>query len=191
LSGRSIQENFRIRRTPSDHMKTNIVLIGYMGVGKSEVGGSLARSLKMKYIDTDDMIVAEEGRSIPAIFKADGEEYFRNCETRMLDKLSGANGNVISTGGGIVLRKENVKKLKELGPLVLLTSRPEVIEKRLKKAKNRPLLDVGDRGSKIRKMLESRGPVYDSVADLKVDTSDASVDEVVKQIVIFHKGEKK
>jgi len=172
-------------------MKENIILIGYMGVGKTEVGRALAAALGMDYLDTDSMIESEEKRSISDIFSNDGEEYFRNLETGILKKLSGTKGHVVATGGGMVLREENVKMLKAMGPLVLLKSSPEIIEKRLVRSKNRPLINVKDRGARIRQMLDKRNPIYDNVADFSVDTSELSVSDAVKTILGFYKGESK
>ncbi len=191
LYGKFTQGSFLGGNNPFAIMKTNIVIIGFMGAGKSEIGKALAARVGMKYIDTDSIIGSEEGRSISDVFEKDGETYFRNLETKLLDKLSGTTNHVISTGGGMVLREENVKKLKSFGPLVLLTSKPEIIEKRLSAVSDRPLLNVPDPGAKIREMLKARNPVYNHVADFTVDTSEISIDEAVDRIAKFYKGETK
>lgn len=170
-------------RANNEETMSNIILIGFMGSGKSEVGIKLAKELKMNFIDTDDLIEKAEGKSISSIFKDHGEEHFRNVETNILDTLSDYDNFVISTGGGIVLRKENVNKLKKLGPLVLLTAKTDVIIQRLKGVKNRPLLDVPDPKKKINEILEYRNPIYEGVADYKVDTSDANIDGATKKII--------
>jgi len=162
----------------------NIILIGFMGSGKSEVGHKLAGRLKMKYIDTDEVIEKSEKRSISDIFRTDGEEYFRKLECEVLKTLDDYEGFVISTGGGMILRQENVKMLKELGPLVLLWADADVVCKRLAKAENRPLIE-GDREKKIKEILEFRTPIYNEAADLKVDTSRLSTDEAVEEIVKY------
>jgi len=172
-------------------MKDNIILIGFMGVGKSEVGKALAARLQMKYVDTDLMIEGEESTSIPDIFEKRGEPYFRDLETKLLDKFAASKNHVISTGGGMVLREGNVKKLKALGPLVLLSSRPEVIEKRLENSGGRPLLNVPDRPKQIKDILNVRDPIYNKVADFAVDTSDISVKDAVEKIIDYYEGVKK
>jgi len=169
----------------------NIVIIGYMGVGKSDIGKALAARLGMKYVDTDSMIEAEAGKSIQDIFKEDGEAAFRDMETALLERLASVSDHVVSTGGGMVLRAKNVSILRNMGPVVLLKSTPEVIERRLRSSINRPLLKVEDRGSRIRQMLKDRGPAYASAADLTVDTSELSIDGAVDKIVKHCGGEKK
>jgi len=172
-------------------MKDNIILIGFMGVGKTEVSKGLAKALNMSIIDTDMEIEREQGRTISQIFSENGEEHFRSLESELLKKLEGVKNHVISTGGGIVLKEKNVSMLKALGPLVLLSSRPEVIEKRLKGNIGRPLLSGDDPGKKIRETLSKREQIYNSAADFIVDTSDMPIKEIVKKIIDHLKGAKK
>jgi len=172
-------------------MNDNIVLIGFMGVGKSEVGRVLAAGLGMKYVDTDSLIEKDQGRSISDIFELRGEAYFRDLESKLLEKMKDSKKQVISTGGGMVLREGNVKKLKALGPLVLLTSRADVIEKRLGSSVDRPLLKGKDRAKKIVDILKTRDPIYNKIADLIVDTSDASPAKAADVIVEFYEGMRK
>jgi len=164
----------------------NIILIGFMGVGKSEIGRGLAARLGINYIDTDETIEKTEGRKVSEIFEKDGEPHFRDLETEVIKTLEDYDNFVISTGGGIVLREENVKMLKEIGPLVLLTAKAEVIYRRLKEAKDRPLLEQGDKMEKIVEILDARYPAYEKAADFKVDTSniipEAAVEEIIKWI---------
>lgn len=171
-------------------MKENIILIGFMGVGKTEIGRALAAKLKLEFIDTDLMIEESEKRSISEIFEADGEKHFRDLETKLLATLAGSIKHVIATGGGIVLREENVKALKALGPTILITSDPEVIEKRLAEKSDRPLLNVADRAKKIRAMFKERDPIYKRVKGLTVDTSRLSVSESVAKIIGYLKRSK-
>lgn len=160
----------------------NIILIGFMGSGKSAVGHQLAKELGLTYIDTDQLIEEKEGISINDIFAQKGEEYFRTLETTVIKELSGTDDYVIATGGGMVLRQENVKMLKQIGPLVLLWAEPPTVYERVKKEAHRPLLNVPDPLAEIKKILDKRTPVYDRVADYKVDTSKLSIDECVKGI---------
>jgi shikimate kinase len=165
----------------------NIILIGFMGAGKTEVGKLLARKLRMTYVDTDAIIESEQAMTINDIFAKKGEESFRDMETGLLDKLSGLDGHVVATGGGMVLRPGNVKKLKEMGPLVLLWADPETVFERVKGAGTRPLLNVEDRKAKIREILEFRAPIYKGVADLEVNTSLLSAEEASNRIMKFVK----
>jgi shikimate kinase len=163
----------------------NIILIGFMGSGKSAVGHRLAKKLKMDYLDTDELIEKTEKISINEIFAKKNEEHFRNLETEVIKTLQDYDNFVISTGGGMVLREENVKMLKEIGPLVLLWADPEVVYERVKKHTHRPLLNVPDPVADIKKILDKREPVYRKVADLVIDTSKMTLEEEVKKIEEF------
>lgn len=160
----------------------NIILIGFMGAGKSAVGHLLAKELDMSFLDTDELIQKTENRSISDIFKTDGEPYFRGLETEVLKTLQDYDNFVLSTGGGIVLREENVPLLKAMGPLILLWAEPEKIHERVKNETHRPLLQVSDPLAEIKKRLEERAPVYNRVCDFKVDTSGISPEQAVKEI---------
>lgn len=133
----------------------------------------------MDYLDTDELIEKTEEMSINDIFSKKGEDYFRNLETQVIKTLEDYDNFVISTGGGMVLRQENVKMLKEIGPLVLLWADPEAVYQRLKSGTDRPLLNVSDPRAEIKKILDYRTPIYDRVTDLKLDTSKLNVDEAV------------
>lgn len=161
----------------------NIILIGFMGTGKTVVGRHLAALLKYNYLDTDDLIEKTEGLSVSNIFKQKSEGYFRNLESEVILTLVDYEKFIIATGGGIVLRRENVENLKKIGPLVLLSSRPEVIYERLKDDKSRPLLAGNNPLGKTKEILGQRTPIYESAADFEVDTSDISVDEAARQII--------
>jgi shikimate kinase len=159
-----------------------IVLIGFMGTGKSVVGQRLAERLEREFVDTDERIAAAAGLAIPEIFAREGEPGFRERETAVVRSLAGRQSAVIGTGGGIVGREENTRLLRELGPLVCLTARPEVILERTRPWEDRPLLA----GSKcpaeiVDRLLRQRAPLY-AQADLVIDTSDLTVDQVVDEI---------
>jgi shikimate kinase len=160
----------------------NIILIGFMGSGKSAVGHRLARLRKMHYLDTDELIEKTEKMSINDIFAKKGEVHFRSLESEVIKTLQDYDNFVISTGGGMVLREENVKMLKEIGPLVLLWADPEVVYQRVKRHAHRPLLNVPDPKAEIKKILDYREPIYRKVADLVIDTSKMTVEEEVKKI---------
>jgi shikimate dehydrogenase len=165
----------------------NIILIGFMGVGKTEVGKLLAKKLNMTYIDTDAIIEKEQKMTINDIFAKKGEESFRDMETVLLDELSSLKDHVISTGGGIILKPGNVKKLKSMGPLILLWADPDTVYERVKGEGTRPLLNVADPKGKIKEILQFREPIYKGIADLEVDTSRLSPEEASNKIERFIK----
>ncbi|OGC03633.1 hypothetical protein A2276_07175 [candidate division WOR-1 bacterium RIFOXYA12_FULL_43_27] len=153
----------------------NIILIGFMGSGKSAVGQKLAERLSMQFLDTDPLIEKTEKMMIPDIFEKKGEKYFRDLETEVVKTLQDYDNFVVATGGGMILRDENVTMLKRLGPLILLWVDEETVFKRLEQTNNRPLLR--------RDLLEQRKPAYEKAADFKIDTTALSVDQVVEEIV--------
>ena len=161
----------------------NVVLIGFMGSGKTEVGRLLAKSLGMKFVDTDSLIEEKEGRKISDIFAEDGEDKFRDMESALIGKLSGSKKLVISTGGGMILRPANIKKLKELGPLVLLWADKDTVHKRLKGVNDRPLLKADDQKKRISEILDFRTPIYKGAADIEVDTSKLTPEESSRKIL--------
>lgn len=166
----------------------NIVLIGFMGSGKSAVGHLLAEELKLNFLDTDELIENTEGRKISEIFKADGEEYFRDLETEVIKTLQDYDNFVLSTGGGMVLREENVSLLKSMGPVILLWAEPEVIYERVKSGTHRPLLQVEEPFEEIKKRLDYRTPFYRKAADYTIDTSKLSPEEITKDILQWLKS---
>lgn len=165
----------------------NIIIIGFMGVGKSEVGKALAGRLKLNFLDTDELIEKTEGRKIAEIFAQEGEDHFREMETEVLKTLTDYDHFVLSTGGGIVLREENVQLLKEIGPLVLLFAREEIILQRVKDTEDRPLL-AGDKAQKINEILTVRNPIYNRVADFTVDTSEITPEAAADKIIEYVKS---
>lgn len=159
----------------------NIVLIGFMGTGKTTIATQLARSLRMRYVSTDDLIEKREKRTINEIFTTDGEEYFRDVESAVVRDLSGQEGLVIDTGGGIVIRPENIEALKASGIVICLAADEEAIMERTKKYKHRPLLNVEDPKAKIRSLLAKRAPLY-AKADHTIDTGALTARQVVAKI---------
>lgn len=160
----------------------NVILIGFMGTGKSEVGKRLATELKLDFLDTDTLIEQTVKGSINQIFAEQGEEKFRELETRVLTTLLGYDNFVLSTGGGIILRPENVKMLHQLGPIIWLQAAPEVIWGRVKSAKHRPLLNVPDPLAAIEQLLSTRQPFYAAAADWPLETDGAEPAELVNKI---------
>lgn len=159
----------------------NIVLIGFMGCGKSAVGRRLASMLNLEHIDTDSEIEKITGKTIMQLFK-DGPVRFRSEETLLLRKLAGRQNLVISTGGGIVLKPENIELLKADGVLIHLYADPEVIYQRVKGKRNRPLLNRGNLKERINELLKERANAYDA-AELSIDTGKYTINEIAEKII--------
>ena len=160
----------------------NLILIGFMGTGKSAVGRQLARRLHRPYLDTDQWIIREAGMPIPELFERFGETAFRDVESKAVDYLCSRSGLVVSTGGGILGRDENLEALSSSGTLICLSARPEVILARTAPWENRPMLrTAANPREAVERLLRERAEKYGR-ADLTVDTSDLSVREVVDEI---------
>ena len=160
----------------------NIILVGFMGTGKTVVARVLAGRLKMKYLDVDDVIEADAGCSVNEIFLKSGEAHFRYLEKQAVRKVSALDKQVIATGGGVVLDKQNIERLKDNGILVCLSATPEVVYSRVKAQRHRPLLNVDRPREAIKNLLDIRQPYY-SQADFTIDTSELTVEETVKKII--------
>jgi shikimate kinase len=166
----------------------NIVLVGFMGTGKTAVGKLLAARLKKQRLCLDDMIEWKIGKPIVDIFEQDGEAFFRKVEKDIVKSASHDKDAVIDAGGGVVIDEENVKRLKEHGVVICLRARPEVIYERTKGLLHRPLLNTPNPVENIRILLDKREQYY-SRADYTIDTSELSPDEVVERIIdILEKG---
>lgn len=160
--------------------KDNIVLIGFMGSGKTTVGRELAKRLGMDFVDTDAYIEEAAGKSISDIFAEDGEEAFRRMETETLKHLRDTVSNtVFSTGGGMPLRKENAALLKEIGKVYYLTAANLVIYDRIKENTDRPLLQERDPYGRICELMKQRKPLYEAAADMWIDTNSNDLEEVI------------
>lgn len=156
-------------RTP-----TNIVLIGFMGSGKSSIGRRVATRLGFQFLDTDALLVEREGREITEIFEQDGEARFRDLETSVLSSLGMRDRCVISTGGGVILREENRALLRQLGLVVWLTASDDVIYERVSRTDKRPLLRTSDPRATVTELFAARRPLYDAAAEFTLDTSTLS-----------------
>jgi shikimate kinase len=159
----------------------NIILVGFMGTGKTSVGMRLAEMLDMRFIDTDDLIEENSKMSITRIFSEMGEEHFRDLESEAVEEVSRFSRCVVATGGGVVIREQNVRNLKSSGLLFCLDATPEVIFQRTSQYAHRPLLEVEDPISRIRNMLQFRAPFY-AKADYRIDTSKLTVNQVADSI---------
>ena len=161
----------------------NIVLIGFMGTGKTTVGRLLAKQLEWNFVDLDKEIEAACGMAVSRIFAEHGEAFFRQRESEAIKRLSQCTHTVISTGGGAVLRDENIDNLRQCGILVRLQARPEVIVSRVENDQHvtRPLLSQPDRLQTVTALLAERQDRYE-LADISVDTDNNTPDEVVQKI---------
>jgi shikimate kinase len=161
----------------------SIVLIGFMGAGKSSIGRMLARRTGLPRFDTDDMIEARLGLPVPEIFARFGEEKFRDAETEILKELSATQPAIIVTGGGIVLRPENVKMLQALGNVVSLEADDETLFRRVSRKTSRPLLQTENPKATMLELLRTREPLYREAADVRLDTSGLRHEEVADAIL--------
>lgn len=169
--------------------KDNIILIGFMGCGKSTTGISLSYRLKRTLIDTDKMIEKREKKSISEIFALQGEEYFREKETELLRELKKERaGRIFSAGGGTPLRAENRRLLRELGTVVYLKVSAETVYERLKGDTTRPLLQGDDPQKKIRMLLQEREERYMDAADIVIAADGKKTTQVVEEIAAALQG---
>jgi len=157
-----------------------------MGTGKTSAGKLVAKKLGMKYVDTDEVVEENAGMKVSDIFSNFGEPYFRDLEAKAVKQVSERDNQVISCGGGVVLRDENVKNLKRGGPVICLAASPEAVFERVKHETHRPLLKVPDPKERIRELLAERAPHY-AKADHSIDTTELSVEQVAAKIIGFAK----
>lgn len=170
-------------------MEKNIVLLGFMGTGKSSVGFYLAKKLKRKFVDMDREIEKIAGMSIADMFRLYGEKRFRSEEELMANKLGQLSDLVIATGGGVVLKESNIISLRQNGILIRLNAAPEDIFERVNRKKGvRPLLKKDLNLDNIKKMLADREKFY-SCADLVINTSGKELNDIVNEIIeVVQKG---
>jgi len=163
-------------------MGGNVILVGFMGAGKSSVGRLLARRLGRCFVETDDVITAREGRSIPEIFAEQGEAHFRALEEETLRLLALKSGGVIATGGGLPCRDGRPAALRALGTVVWLRGEFDTVYERARRAGERPMLAGRDR-DEIEALYRAREPYYRQ-ADLTVDTTGVTPDQVVSDLLL-------
>jgi shikimate kinase len=165
-------------------MKTNIALIGFMGAGKTAVAIILAKKLGKELVEVDRLIEFKAGKAIPNIFRQHGEIVFRELEIEIIREVARGNNQVIACGGGIVLNKINIDRLKERAVVVYLMASPEVIQQRVDSDNTtRPLLAKGDKSVTISDMFQFRQPLYESAADIKIDTSNLDIATTTESII--------
>lgn len=163
-------------------MKKNIVLVGFMGAGKTLVSKRLSEILKRPRVSIDELIVAAEQRSIAAIFAESGETYFRQREKEITAQIALQENLVIDCGGGVVLQEENIQQLKKNGILFYLSASPDVIYGRTKDKRDRPLLSIPNPQAKIQELLNQRRPFY-AQADFTIDTDGQTVEDTAQEVL--------
>ena len=165
----------------------NLVLIGYRATGKSAVGAMLAQRLARPFVDLDQVLVEEMGRSIADLVAAKGWAEFRRREKEVVARFGRAGGQVLATGGGAVLDPENAKILRENGVVVWLRADPATIQERLsrdqREVSQRPSLTGGSTLEEVAEVLQSRQPLYAAAAHLVIDTDQYSLDQVVEKVL--------
>ena len=162
----------------------NIILIGFMGAGKTTVGNVVAERLNQPLFDTDQLIEQQAGMSISKIFEVYGENEFRRLETEMLkENLSASKDWVLSVGGGLPLKEENRGLLKKMGIVVYLRVKPDTVLQRLRGDKSRPLLQGGDVKQKVESLLRQRGSIYEEGADIVIDVDGKAPEDIAQEIL--------
>lgn len=160
----------------------NIFIVGAMGSGKSSIGKLLAQSCQMQFLDTDYEIEQNSKYDITTIFEKFGEEEFRNKETGLLENLSRVENHIIATGGGIILKQENIDIMKKIGLIVFLDINLQAQLKRVKYRKHRPLLKNTDLEKKLKDLKSKRDPIYNTISDYIIDVSGKDKNTVVEEI---------
>jgi len=178
---------------PQPAQPPNLVLIGYRATGKTSVGARLAEVLQRPFVDLDQVLVREAGRSVADIVAQGGWTEFRRMEKELVARYRDVRGLVLATGGGVVLDLNNVAALRENGILIWLTADPAAIQARLfqdqPRDANRPSLTGGDTIREVAALAEERAPLYQAAAQISIDTTHRSVAQVVKLVLEALKSE--
>lgn len=161
----------------------NIYLIGFMGCGKTTISECLHKEYHKDQVEMDIQIQNEEGMAISQIFEEKGEEYFRELEARLLERLSNRENLVVSCGGGVPMRECNVKEMKKSGVVVLLLASPQTVYARIKDTHVRPLLEGNMNVGYIGELMAKRKDKYQAAADFTVNTDDRSVADICREII--------
>lgn len=163
--------------------KKNIFLIGFMGCGKSTMAKLLAEELGMTLVEMDETIEREEGRTINEIFATDGENYFRDVESQLIVRIADEGGMVVSSGGGAILREENVANMKKNGMVIYFSATPETIYQRVKNSTNRPLLNGNMNVEYITQLMEKRIARYEKAADKTIIVDEKEKPQVLEEML--------
>ena len=160
----------------------NIYLVGPMGSGKTTIGQRVARLLGKEFLDCDHELETQTGASVNLIFDVEGEQGFRERETRMLEELTSRSGVLVATGGGVVLREENRRMLRETGLVVYMRTSVQQQLRRLGRDRSRPLLQTSDRRKKLTRLAEERNPLYQEIADIEFPAQNRGLDAVATDL---------
>ncbi len=160
----------------------SIVLVGMMGAGKSTIGRRLSVRLRLPFLDADTEIEAAAGMSIPDIFEVHGEPYFRDGEARVIARLLDSGPAVLATGGGAFMREETRKRIRDKAVSIWLKADADIIMKRVRRRADRPLLRTADPEATVGRLVEERGPVYQS-ADITIWSRDVPHEKIVDECV--------
>lgn len=163
----------------------NIVMIGFMATGKTTIGKELSKKLDFEFIDTDIEIEKNEKMKISDMFEKKGEDYFRDLETNILKNTINKKNIILSTGGGIIVRKENIPILKKIGTIIWLNGDKNTIIKHIKSSNiDRPLLrDYNNLETKIDEILSKRYDVYKQICDIEININDKNIQKVTSEIL--------
>lgn len=161
----------------------NIFLIGFMGTGKSTVAQELQKKLDMKLVEMDARIVQEQGMSINEIFSQFGEDHFRDVESQLVLDIGQEENTIVSCGGGVVLRNENIANMKKSGTVIFLAATPQTIYDRVKDSSERPILNGHMNVAYISELMEKRHVLYEAAADIRIDVDDKTVADICEEIV--------
>ncbi len=161
----------------------NIFLIGFMGAGKSTIARTLQRKLSMPLVEMDARIVQEQGMSINDIFAEYGETHFRDLESQLILTLGKEGNTIVSCGGGVVVRPQNVEYMRNGGRIVYLKAQPETIYERVKDSTDRPILNGHMNVPYIAELMEKRRELYENAADIAIQTDGKSREEIAEEII--------
>ena len=161
----------------------NIFLIGFMGAGKSTVAKELKEKLNMKLVEMDARIEHEQGMSISKIFEKSGESHFRDIESRLILTIGDEGDTIVSCGGGVVVRPENIDYMKKSGVVVFLSASPETVYERVKDSTNRPILNGHMNVEYIAELMEKRRALYEKAADIRIETDGKNIGQICDEII--------
>lgn len=162
---------------------SSIILIGYMGCGKSTIGKRLSTKMNKPFIDTDQYIEEKQNCPISEIFNKHGEQFFRELETQCLKELIEKKcGYIVAVGGGLPMKEENRVLLKQLGTVIYLAASPQTIYKRVQNDTKRPLLQVKNPKERIMQMLNVRVPIYEESADILISVNNKKIRRIIREI---------
>jgi shikimate kinase len=166
----------------------NLILVGFMGSGKSTVGKWVADRLGVSFVDMDALIEQRVGKSIAEIFATEGEANFRQLERALVQELAAGKDQIIAAGGGVVLNPENLRDFQQTGIVIALLVNASAAHQRTKSQRHRPLLEGANRWLELRRLHKQRVPLYDAIP-LRVDTTEKGIEAVVTEVLAIYKVE--